>query len=179
MEELIDILDENGKKTGRILSKEKAHKQKLRHNAAHIRVYNSKGEILFQKRSLQKGHHPGLRDIAAGGHIIAGEAIIEGAIRELEEEIHIKANPDDLHPMGKRKHNGENHKYFNNLFIYKYDGKIEDLVMQSDEVDDLRFISVEQFKADVENPEIRKQYVERNMEYLGIILQIVDKSLSK
>ena len=49
--ELIDVLDENGVKTGEILSREEIHKKGLWHRAIVVAIVNDKNEILLQQRS--------------------------------------------------------------------------------------------------------------------------------
>ena len=62
----------------------------LPHRAAYILVFNSKGELVVQKRTTNKDIYPGHYDIAAGGVVFAGESYDESASRELEEELGIK-----------------------------------------------------------------------------------------
>ena len=51
--------------------------------------------VLFQKRS-EKVQHGGFYDSSAGGHVDAGEDILTAALRETEEEIGLKLEPEDL-----------------------------------------------------------------------------------
>ena len=62
-----------------------------------IRRKTEKGyDLLLQKRSKQKDSFPGCYDISSAGHISAGDEPLETAIRELEEELGIKAEPEQL-----------------------------------------------------------------------------------
>ena len=72
-EELIDILDEKGNKIGVSKTRGEVHAKGLWHQAAHVWIYNSKGEILLQKRSMQKESWPGRWDISAAGHVQQGK----------------------------------------------------------------------------------------------------------
>lgn len=83
--EYIDIYDESNNPTGKIKEKTKAHKDGDFHRTAHIWIINDKHELLLQKRSATKKFHPNCWDISGAGHIRAGETVIGGAIRELEE----------------------------------------------------------------------------------------------
>lgn len=94
--EYLDILDENGNKTGIAKLREEVHKDGDWHKVAFIFVVNDKGEILLQKRSKEKESNPNKWTASASGHLSAGDSDIDGAIRELEEEIGIKANAEDL-----------------------------------------------------------------------------------
>ncbi len=67
------------------------HRLQLRHRAAHVLVFNSRGDLLLQERSLGKDCSPGLWDSSAAGHIDRGESYDECAHRELREELGIDA----------------------------------------------------------------------------------------
>lgn len=55
-------------------------------SASSVFVFNEKGEILLQKRSINI-LSPGLLDKSVGGHVDAGETNEEAAIREMSEEL--------------------------------------------------------------------------------------------
>ena len=88
--EYIDIFDENNNPTGEVKEKTQAHEDGNFHRTAHIWIMNDKKELLLQKRSTTKKSHPNCWDISGAGHIMAGESVIDGAIRELKEELGIK-----------------------------------------------------------------------------------------
>ena len=58
--------------------------------------FNDKKELLLQKRSVTKKSHPNCWDISGAGHIRAGESVIDGAIRELKEELGVEVEEKDL-----------------------------------------------------------------------------------
>ena len=87
MEEYLDILDSFGNATGKTVLKSEAHKQGWFHNTAHVWFYTNDCEILLSQRAASKSIFPLLWDVSVAGHIDAGESIINGAIRETEEEI--------------------------------------------------------------------------------------------
>lgn len=68
-EELIDVLDENGIKTGQVMTRSEIHKQGLWHRAIVVAIINERNEILLQQRSMEKEKNAGLWDISAAGHI--------------------------------------------------------------------------------------------------------------
>ena len=94
--EYIDIFDENNNPTGQIKEKGKAHEEGDFHRTAHVWIINDKNELLLQKRSANKKSHPNCWDISGAGHIKAGEIVIDGAIRELKEELGVEAEEKDL-----------------------------------------------------------------------------------
>lgn len=88
--EYVDIFDENNNLTGQIKEKGKAHEEGDFHRTAHVWIINDKNELLLQKRSANKKSHPNCWDISGAGHIKAGESVIDGAIRELKEELGVE-----------------------------------------------------------------------------------------
>jgi isopentenyldiphosphate isomerase len=63
------------------------HRFGLKHRAVHVLVFNSRGEIFLQKRSMKKDRQPGLWDSSASGHLDSGEDYDAAAVRELQEEL--------------------------------------------------------------------------------------------
>lgn len=66
------------------------HRLGLMHRAVHVLVFNAKGEVFLQKRSMSKDRQPGLWDSSASGHLESGEDYDACALRELHEEIGLK-----------------------------------------------------------------------------------------
>jgi isopentenyldiphosphate isomerase len=63
------------------------HARGLLHRAVHVLVFNSRGEVFLQKRSMKKDRQPGVWDSSCSGHVDSGENYDETAVRELREEI--------------------------------------------------------------------------------------------
>jgi len=74
------------------------HARGLLHRAVHVFVFNSRGEIFLQKRSMKKDRQPGVWDSSCSGHVDSGEIYDETAVRELGEELglRVKATPEKL-----------------------------------------------------------------------------------
>ena len=51
MPELIDVLDENGVKTGRVVTRKEVHREGLWHQIAVVVVLDDSGRIFLQQRS--------------------------------------------------------------------------------------------------------------------------------
>ncbi|XOV95279.1 MAG: NUDIX hydrolase [Bacteroidota bacterium] len=62
----------------------------LLHRSTYIIIFNSKGELLIQKRSEKKDLYPGYFDPTTGGVVQENESYERNAARELEEELGIK-----------------------------------------------------------------------------------------
>ena len=87
--ELIDVLDENGVKTGRVATREEIHREGLWHRVIVVAILNDQNEILLQQRSHNKEKNPDLWDISAAGHISAGQDSLSAAAREINEEVSV------------------------------------------------------------------------------------------
>src|SRR5262245_17014945 len=85
-EEIFDVVDDEDRVVGQA-PRSVVHAQKLRHRAVHIFVFNSRGELLLQKRSAQKDEYPLCYTSSASGHLSAGESYETAAPRELKEEL--------------------------------------------------------------------------------------------
>lgn len=89
--EYIDIYDENNNPLEKSKEKTQAHEEMDFHRTAHIWIINDNKELLLQKRSANKKSHPNCWDISGAGHIRTGEDVLDGAIRELKEELGVIA----------------------------------------------------------------------------------------
>lgn len=89
-EEFLDVIDENDVVVAKATRRE-IHSRGLPHRAVHIFVFNSSGQIYVQQRSANKDTHPLKLDSSAAGHLDSGEDYAQAAIRELFEELSIRA----------------------------------------------------------------------------------------
>lgn len=100
--ETLDFYDENLNLIG-TASRERIHKEGLLHQVVHCWVISKMGDetwIYFQQRSFIKKDFPGLYDFAVTGHINAGEAKLTAALREMREEIGVRAEQGQLVYLG-------------------------------------------------------------------------------
>ena len=85
-EEIFDVVDERDEVIGR-QTRSEVHRLGLGHRAVHVLVFNLRGELFLQKRSMKKDCFPGAWDSSAAGHLDSGEAYDDCAVRELREEL--------------------------------------------------------------------------------------------
>jgi isopentenyldiphosphate isomerase len=88
-EEIFDVVNERDEVVGK-RPRSEVHRLGLMHRAVHVLVFNARGEVFLQKRSMSKDRQPGLWDSSASGHLDSGEAYDACAIRELREEIGLR-----------------------------------------------------------------------------------------
>jgi isopentenyldiphosphate isomerase/intracellular septation protein A len=96
-EEWFDLVDQNGKVTGRAPRSAVHGNPKLLHPVVHVHIFNKNGQLYLQKRSKNKDVQPGKWDTAVGGHIMAEEDIKSALKRESLEELGIKN--DNFQPL--------------------------------------------------------------------------------
>jgi isopentenyl-diphosphate delta-isomerase type 1 len=90
-EEIFDVVNERDEVIGRE-TRRTVHRTGLRHRAIHVFIFNARGEVFLQKRSMSKDSSPGLWDSSASGHLDCGEDYDACAVRELREEIGLNVN---------------------------------------------------------------------------------------
>ena len=141
MDELLDILDESGRPVGEIVAKSEAHRLGLWHRCFHCWICGSDPEgpyLLLQRRAATKDTWPGYLDITAAGHLSAGEETLDG-LREVEEELGLRVNPERLVPLGTRKVEQQipvgYDREFHEVFLLADDTPPESLRLQKEEVE--------------------------------------------
>jgi isopentenyldiphosphate isomerase len=180
MDEYIDILDEDGKKTGKRELKDIAHEKELFHESVHCIIYNERGEILLQLRAKNKKTNPGKWDVSAAGHISSGEKPIVSILREIKEELGIKAKKENLEFYQKQKHviptgNNNLEKEFIYVYFFNYNGDINNFTIQVDELEEIKFVKIKELEKDIKiNPD---KYVPHEDYWIEIIDLLKNKAL--
>jgi isopentenyl-diphosphate delta-isomerase type 1 len=137
-QEILDVVDENDCVIA-IKTRGEIHAEGLMHRAVHILLFNSKGELFLQKRSMSKDEQPGKWDSSAAGHVDSGEAYVDCARREIAEELGIVVEQpmEMLFKLPASVLTGNEHCM---VYRYIFDGP---MVLQADEIDDGQWLSVE------------------------------------
>lgn len=161
MEELIDVLDENGIKTGEILPRSVVHERGLWHRAIVVAIVNDKNEILLQQRSPNKEKNANMWDISAAGHISTGQDSLMAATREISEEVSVSLGysvevKDFRFMFSYRKEQifSDNfiERQFYDFFILRQNGlSANNIKFQSSEVQAIKFVTVSELNEMREN----------------------------
>ena len=170
MEELIDVLTENGVKTGEVAPRSKVHKEGLWHRAIVVAIINENNEILLQQRSEKKEKNPGMWDISAAGHISAGQDSLMGATREINEEVSVNLGFNVqvkefrfMYSFRKEEIFREDfiERQFYDFFILRQIGLSKESVrFQTSEVQDIKFVSISELnKLREENKIVKRDEV--------------------
>lgn len=126
------------------------------------------GKILIQQRSKKKEKNAGLWDMTASGHVNAGESPIGSLLREVKEEVGLDISEEELKLLGKYwRHEVHRDDFIENEldYIYILDRivPIEDIKLQEEEVEDIRWVSKNQFETMLENGEIVRREVWKDL----------------
>jgi len=182
-DEYLDVLDERGRLTGDKLPKNQLHDQQLWHGVAHVWIYNKQGQILLQKRHQNVKWGANNWDLAAGGHIAAGETPLQAAIRETKEEIGLDLKESELELAGITTSANitpwteKEHKTYEWNYIVMRNLDPKTMELQADETADLKWFDLDEFEADIKSPEASNKYAPRQRELYQRIIDNVRKKL--
>lgn len=152
MEELVQVMTEEGKLTKNNISKTEAHRQGICHGISAIGLIDNEGRLLIQKRSKTKKSEPNKWDLSSAGHIDVNETPAKAAIREMYEELGIKVEEKDLKLIGtylnKIRLNEELYiNHFTYLFLVIKNIDINKITMQQNEVSNIKFVNKQEYIA--------------------------------
>lgn len=155
------LVDHNDNEVGS-MEKIEAHKKGLLHRAFSIFLFNSKGEVLLQKRALTKYHSGGLWTNTCCSHPVIHENIEITAKRKLLHEMGIEAPINFSHKFIYKTLLGDLTEHeLDYVFFGTFDGTPN---ANPEEVEDWKFISIENLYDDI------KRHPENYTSWFKIIL---------
>ena len=105
---------------------------------------NGRGELLLQKRSLNKDIQPGRWDTSVGGHLDPGEDYLTAASREMAEELGVGGVALTYLYASRIRNAIESENVA--TYLARYSGEIR---FDPQEIDAVRFWSAEDIEADL------------------------------
>lgn len=141
--ELVDIVDENNNLTGEVEDRWIAYEKGLWRRVVSCWIMNKKGEVLLQKRALTKKRNPG-RWAKTGGQVDKGESVEDAIFREVKEELGIEVPKEQIKVINIKKN--DKNKHFSYHYIFVVDYKIEECILQKEEVDEVKYVSIEEIE---------------------------------
>ena len=145
--EKVILVDENDNQVG-VMPKLEAHQKGLLHRAFSVFIFNSKYELLLQKRASSKYHSGGLWTNTCCSHPREGEEILDAAKRRLIEEMGIDTSLRKVHDFIYKAEldNDLTEHEFDHVFYGIYN---EDPIINEDEADDFKWIDMDSLNEDI------------------------------
>ncbi|RYY57842.1 MAG: isopentenyl-diphosphate Delta-isomerase [Chitinophagaceae bacterium] len=148
MSQELVLVNEQDEQTG-TGEKMAVHREGLLHRAFSVFVFNKRGEMLLQRRSLSKYHSGGLWTNACCSHPAPGEAVADAATKRLVEEmgfsVPLEKVFDFIYKAGFG--NGLTEYEFDHVLVGEYEGSID---YNPDEVMEFRYLPMDQLEASIE-----------------------------
>jgi len=152
-EEQVILVNENDEQLG-TMPKLEAHKKAILHRAFSVFIFNDKNELMLQQRASCKYHSPLLWTNTCCSHQRIGETNIEAGKRRLYEEMGFVTELKDVLSFIYKApfDNGLTEHELDHILVGTY---LESPVLNTDEVNDYKWMTLEAIKRDMElQPEI-------------------------
>ncbi len=144
-EELLFIVDENNNPL-EPKPRSFAHKKGFWHRTTGIWIFNSRGQVLCQKRSFKKDTKPGYWEAFFGGHLAVGEDYLQSAANEVNEELGLSVKPQDLIAYKVFKSDNPDHKEFQQVLFLNIDLDISKFDFEKEEIDKLKWVDLDKLR---------------------------------
>lgn len=148
-EEKVILVDSKNNQIG-LMPKMEAHIKGVLHRAFSIIIFNSKSEILLQKRASTKYHTPNLWSNTCCSHQRDGESNITAGRRRLIEEMGFVTELYEFDSFIYKVNfsSGLIEHEYDHIMLGLYD---KDPLLNPLEVDDFRWISIDDLSSDIKN----------------------------
>ena len=143
------LVDENDTPTG-TMEKIEVHQKALLHRAFSVFIFNSKGEMLLQKRADNKYHSPALWTNACCSHPAPGQDTLEAATKRLQEEMGFTTSLEKVFDFIYKApfDNGLTEHEFDHVFTGTYN---EAVIPDKEEVSDYCYKTTEEIKSSLQS----------------------------
>ncbi|MDZ7832614.1 MAG: NUDIX domain-containing protein [Desulfobacterales bacterium] len=142
--ELLEVVDRQGTVCGAAPRCEIHGNRDWLHQVVHVLVFDDRGRLLLQKRSLEKTVAPGKWDTSVGGHVDCGESIEYAMQREMAEELGIRGATPEFAYQYIHANDFESELVF--TYICRFNGEI---CFNPDEIDSAAFWAIPEISANL------------------------------
>lgn len=147
--ELCDVVDKLGNRTGRVVERGTKLSPEEFYPVIHVWIRDENNNYLIQQRALHRESNPGMWCTTVG-YVMSGEESINGAIREVDEELGIRLlqsqlNRIDRHALDNR---------FEEVWVAEVSKDSIDTPELGDEVADYKWVSRDELELLVNRGEV-------------------------
>ena len=147
-----DLYDENKKLTGETIFKGEPIPKGRYYITVAIFIQNESGKFLIQKRVMKKDG----KWATTGGHPVSGESSKQGIITEIKEELGINVESKNIQLFKTIKTEDD----FVDLYYLKENVNIKNVIVQQEEVEKVKWASIEEIKDMIQNNEFSESHTE-------------------
>lgn len=146
-EEYVILVNEKDQEIG-LMPKLEAHQKAVLHRAFSVFIFNSENELMLQQRASDKYHSPNLWTNTCCSHQRSGESNIQAGTRRLYEEMGFTTSLKEITSFIYKApfDNGLTEHELDHIMVGYYN---EDPVINSDEVEDWKWMKIEDVKKDI------------------------------
>ena len=152
-EEHVILVNEKDQEIG-LMPKLEAHQKAVLHRAFSVFIFNSENELMLQQRASNKYHSPNLWTNTCCSHQRSGESNIQAGTRRLYEEMGFTTPLNEITSFIYKApfDNGLTEHELDHIMVGYYN---DDPVINSDEVEDWKWMKIEDVKNDISlNPDL-------------------------
>ena len=147
--ELWDLYTAERVPTGEVIERGKPIPAGLFHLGVHAWIRNNEGKYLISQRSPKKDVLPLMWETVAGS-VLSGETSLEGALREVKEEVGIDFTPHDarlVYSATGRAVCGRKISEILDVYLFEYDGDVDLSHATTDEVAQSKWMTCDEIVA--------------------------------
>lgn len=141
-----DLYTKYREKTGKEHIRGEEIPERLYHLVVHVWIRNSRGEYLLSRRAADRPTYPFFWE-TVGGSVLQGETSIEGAVREVKEEVGITLSPESgqlAFTKIRDTVNGEKFRDILDVWVFYYDGEADLTAATTKEVAECKWLRSDQ-----------------------------------
>ncbi len=146
--EVWDLYDENKMFVGKTHTRGDDIPENTYHLVVHAWIVNKEGKYLITRRAENRPTYPLMYE-CVGGSVLAGETSVQGALREIVEEVGLVLKEKDAKLIRSEVRKVVNGKKFNDImdaWLFVYNGEIDLANATTDEVCECAWMTIEEIQ---------------------------------
>lgn len=146
--EIWDLYDANKNQTGKYHMRGNPIPEKYYHLVVHVWLRNSEGKYLIAQRAPHRESNPLMWE-CQGGSVLKGESSLDGALREVFEEVGVRLDPESgtlVFSHLRDVISGVRFGDIMDVWLFTYDGDASLSDATTDEVADTKWATADEIK---------------------------------